>query len=87
LTLQRADVAWRLSTDPADLPQSPSGEAVKSFRSLTVDGEPVEFSDGFADLHTEVYREILGGGGCGIDAARPSVELAYRIRHDALGGA
>ena len=46
-----------------------------TFRSITVDGAEVEFSDGFADLHTRVYEEVLAGRGFGIDDARPSIEL------------
>jgi UDP-N-acetyl-2-amino-2-deoxyglucuronate dehydrogenase len=49
-----------------------------------VDGEEVEFSDGFADLHTRVYEEVLAGHGFGIDVARPSVELTADIRRMAL---
>ena len=46
----------------------------------TVDGEELEFSDGFTDLHTEVYRQILAGNGHGIDVARPSIQLTHQIR-------
>jgi UDP-N-acetyl-2-amino-2-deoxyglucuronate dehydrogenase len=45
-----------------------------------VDGVEVEFSEGFVDLHTKVYADVLGGGGFGIDDARPAIELAYQIR-------
>ena len=48
--------------------------------SITIDGEEVEFSTGFTDLHTRVYENVLAGGGFGIEDARPSIELAYRIR-------
>jgi len=51
-----------------------------TFRSITVDGEEVEFSDGFGDLHTRVYEEVLAGRGFGIADARPSVELTSQIR-------
>ena len=46
-----------------------------TFRSITVDGEEIEFSEGFTDLHTRVYEEVLAGRGFGIDDARPSIEL------------
>ncbi len=52
-----------------------------TFHSIIVDGKEVEFSEGFTDLHTAVYREILAGRGFGIDAARPSIDLAYQIRN------
>ena len=51
-----------------------------TFRSITVDGDEVEFTGGFTDLHTRVYQEMLAGRGFGIADARPSVELAHSIR-------
>lgn len=81
LELERADVRWFLSTDVADLPFAPAPGARTTFRSMAVDGVQVEMSDGFTELHTRVYEEILAGGGCGIEAARPSVELTHQIRH------
>ena len=70
--------------DAADLPFTPAPGARATFRSMTVDGAQLEFSEGFGDLHTRVYEEILAGRGCGIDAARPSVELTHQIRHAAI---
>lgn len=84
LVLEGADVRWALSRDPADLPDASRAAGAASFRRLTVDGAPVEFTDGFTDLHTRVYEEILAGRGLGIDAARPSLELAHRVRTQAL---
>jgi len=43
-------------------------------------GEEFEFSDGFTDLHTKVYRDVLAGGGFGLRDARPSIDLAHKIR-------
>ncbi len=80
LQLRHADVRWSLSVDAADLPFSPSPGKKTTFRSLTVDGEELEFTDGFSDLHTVVYRDILAGGGFGIADARPSIELVHNIR-------
>jgi UDP-N-acetyl-2-amino-2-deoxyglucuronate dehydrogenase len=48
-----------------------------------VDGEDIEFSDGFTDLHTRVYEEVLAGRGFGIDEGRKSIALSHRIRHTA----
>ena len=79
LQLKNADVQWFLSVDPADLPQRLIGKQT-TYRSITVDGEEIEFSGGFRDLHSEIYRETLAGRGFGIDAARPSIELVYQIR-------
>lgn len=81
LELERADVSWFLSVDSADLPFSARPGERTTYRSITLDGEDVEFSDGFGDLHTRVYEEILAGRGFGIDEARPSIELAYQIRN------
>ena len=80
LELERADVQWFLSTDTADLPFAPQPGVKTTFRSITVDGEEVEFSEGFTDLHTRVYEEVLAGRGFGIADARPSVELTAQIR-------
>jgi UDP-N-acetyl-2-amino-2-deoxyglucuronate dehydrogenase len=79
LELRRADVQWFLSIDERDLP-APVRGVQPTFRSITVDGEEVEFSGGFRDLHTLVYEQTLAGEGFGIADARPSIELAHRIR-------
>jgi len=80
LELEQADVSWSLSADPAHLPFAATPGKKTTFRSITVDGEEVEFSEGFTDLHTRSYEEILAGRGFGIEAARPSVELARHVR-------
>jgi UDP-N-acetyl-2-amino-2-deoxyglucuronate dehydrogenase len=81
LELEWARVSWFLSVDQVDLPSGHLEKGKAAFRSLTIDGEEVEFSDGFADLHTRVYRDILAGKGLGLDAAKPAIELAHRIRN------
>jgi UDP-N-acetyl-2-amino-2-deoxyglucuronate dehydrogenase len=81
LELERADVLWFLSIDRADLPFEATPGHKTTFRSITIDGREIEFTEGFTDLHTRVYEEVLAGRGFGIDVARPSVELAYRIRN------
>jgi UDP-N-acetyl-2-amino-2-deoxyglucuronate dehydrogenase len=80
LRLERATVKWYLSVDMSDLPFEARPGGRTTFRSITVDGAEVEFTEGFTDLHTRVYEETLAGRGFGIEDARPSVELAYRIR-------
>ena len=80
LELQHADVQWYLSTEQSDLPFAPQPGVKTTHRSITVDGEEVEFSEGFTDLHTRVYEETLAGRGFGIAEARPSVELTSLIR-------
>ncbi|WLT31801.1 Gfo/Idh/MocA family protein [Geothrix sp. PMB-07] len=81
LDLEKARVRWFLSVDPDDLPASAREANQPAFRRLAVDGDVYEFSDGFTGLHTAVYQEVLAGGGYGVEDARPSVELAHRIRH------
>lgn len=80
IELERARVRWLLSTRGDDLPPSVKDAGGYAFRSLTHDGQEVEFSTGFTDLHTEVYRQTIAGNGCGIADARPSIELAYQVR-------
>jgi UDP-N-acetyl-2-amino-2-deoxyglucuronate dehydrogenase len=80
LQLERARVRWFLSTDIADLPFVPEPGVKTTLRSITVDGAEAEFSDGFTDLHTRVYEEVLAGRGFGIDDSRPAIELSHRIR-------
>ena len=80
LELARARVRWLLSTDAADLPFAPEPGVKTTFRLISVDAVEVEFSEGFADLHTRVYEEVLAGRGFGIDDSRPSIALSHRIR-------
>jgi UDP-N-acetyl-2-amino-2-deoxyglucuronate dehydrogenase len=82
LQLERADVTWFLSTESRDLPFEAQPGTKTTHRSIAVDGEEIEFSEGFTDLHTRIYEEVLAGRGFGIDVARPSVELTARIRGD-----
>ncbi|OJX38355.1 MAG: oxidoreductase [Chloroflexi bacterium 44-23] len=80
IELEKAKVRWYLSVDATDLPFNSLPGTKSTFRSITVDGEEIEFSSGFTDLHTEVYRQILEGNGFGIDDSRPSIQLTHRIR-------
>ncbi|HUZ03178.1 MAG TPA: Gfo/Idh/MocA family oxidoreductase [Thermomicrobiaceae bacterium] len=84
LELKSAGVRWFLSTDRRDLPAQARDAGRPTFRSISVDGDEVEFTDGFTDLHTRVYEHVLAGAGFGIADARPSVEMAHRIRHAAV---
>lgn len=81
LDLKHASVQWFLSIDRHNLPHEAKTSGRRAYRSLTVDGKTIEFSDGFADLHTQVYRSILSGKGFGIQDVRPSIELATEIRN------
>jgi UDP-N-acetyl-2-amino-2-deoxyglucuronate dehydrogenase len=81
LELENARVRWFLSLDYNDIPLIQRESGKRTFRSITVNGEEIEFSEGFADLHTMTYREILAGRGFGLKEARQSVETAYTIRN------
>jgi len=81
LELENARVRWFLSLDYNDIPDSAKKTGKRTFRSITVNGEEIEFSEGFGDLHTVSYREILAGRGFGLKEARQSVETAYTIRN------
>jgi UDP-N-acetyl-2-amino-2-deoxyglucuronate dehydrogenase len=78
--LERASVKWYLSTDRRDLPFEAIPGGPTTYRSITIDGAELEFSEGFTDLHTVLYREILAGRGFGIEDARPSILLTHAIR-------
>ena len=80
LELEKARVNWFLSVNEKDLPREAIEQGKRTFRSIRIEEEEVEFSDGFTDLHTESYKEILAGNGFRVATARPSVEIAQRIR-------
>jgi UDP-N-acetyl-2-amino-2-deoxyglucuronate dehydrogenase len=80
IDLEHARVRWFLSVDKNDLPFSAKAGGKTTYRSITVDGKEIEFSDGFTDLHTRVYEETLAGRGFGIQDARPSIQLTHAIR-------
>jgi len=79
LEYEKARVRWFLSVDADDLPEVVKGKK-PTYRSITVDGEEMEFSEGFTDLHTTSYEEILAGRGYGIEDARHCVETVNVIR-------
>lgn len=79
LEYEKAKVRWFLSIDANDLPEEVKGKQ-PTFRTITVDGDEIEFSKGFTDLHTVSYEEILAGRGYGLEDARFSVETVEYIR-------
>jgi len=83
LEYENARVRWFLSIDANDLPESVKGKK-PTYRSITVNGEEMEFSEGFTDLHTTSYQEILAGRGYGIEDARHCVETVNTIRSAAI---
>ena len=74
-----ARIRWFLSVDRNDLPEHVRGQKT-TYRSITLDGEEFEFSDGFTDLHTRSYEDILARGGFGLDDVRPSIEIVSGFR-------
>lgn len=80
LELEWASVTWFLSVDGADLPRRSIEAGMPAYRSLSIDGVEIDFSERFAELHTRVYEDILTGRGVGLAEARPAVDLAYQIR-------
>jgi UDP-N-acetyl-2-amino-2-deoxyglucuronate dehydrogenase len=81
LELAGARVKWFLSIDKEDLPPECKKDNKRTYRSILLDGEEIEFSEGFTDLHTIVYKEILSGKGFGLEDALPSIVLAHDIRN------
>lgn len=79
LQYEKANVRWFLSVDSDDLPDHVKGKQT-TYRSITVDGEEVEFSGGFTDLHTLSYQEILAGRGYGLEDVRASIEVVSAFR-------
>jgi UDP-N-acetyl-2-amino-2-deoxyglucuronate dehydrogenase len=91
LEYERARVRWFLSIDANDLPESVKGKK-STYRNIDISGEKLEFSEGFTDLHTISYQEILAGNGYGLEDARHCIETVDVIRRatpvkDSLGEA
>jgi UDP-N-acetyl-2-amino-2-deoxyglucuronate dehydrogenase len=80
LRFEDATVQWFLSVNADHLPENVAGVGQRTFRSIRFEGEEIEFSEGFTDLHTESYRRILAGEGFGIQEALPSIRLVHNIR-------
>jgi len=80
LALERARVRWLLSIALDDVPPERLAQGQRAYRAITVDGEPVEFSGGFTDLHTRVYERVLAGRGFGIDDVAQAIWLVHQIR-------
>lgn len=80
LTLQKARIRWMLSIDASMLPEKVKAEGKRTYRALMMDGKEIEFSDGFTDLHTISYKQILEGKGFGLDETIKSIQLVHDIR-------
>jgi len=84
LEFEKARVRWFLSINENDLPETIKAKGQRTYRSITIDTEEIEFSGGFTDLHTESYKNILSGKGFGLEDAKPSIEIVHSIRNLAL---
>ncbi len=81
LELERARVRWFLSINYDVLPEEIKAKGQRTYRSITIEGEELEFSGGFTDLHTRVYESILSGNGYGLEDARQAIEIVHDIRN------
>lgn len=84
LELKNARVRWFLSVNARVLPKQ--AQEKRTFRLISVDGEEIEFSEGFADLHTESYKDILNGGGFGLQEVKTSIDIVHTIRNAEIVG-
>ncbi|MFC1636718.1 Gfo/Idh/MocA family oxidoreductase [Planctomycetota bacterium] len=80
LELEKARVRWFLSLDRDDLPVEPDVTNPKAYRSISINGEEIEFSGGFENLHTKSYERILSGEGFSMQDAKPAIEIVSTIR-------
>lgn len=81
LELKDANIRWCLSLETVDLPAEASESGMATYRSIKVDGKELEFTGGFTDLHTEIYKEVIAGRGFGIQDAYASIQLVHNLRH------
>ena len=86
LEYAQARVRWFLSVNAEDLPDKVKAQGQRTFRNITADGQQIEFSQGFTDLHTKIYEDILQGGGFGLEENRVAIQTVADIRSMDLAG-
>ena len=86
LEFEQARVRWFLSINYDLIPEAAKAKGMRTYRSITVDGEEIEFSEGFGELHTKSYEEILKENGFGLQETRQSIEIVHDIRHREIHG-
>ena len=86
LQLKNARVRWYLSLDCQDIPAEAQQKGMRTYRSITLEGEEIEFSDGFTNLHTATYQHILDGKGFTSDVAKACILLTHEIRNARVAG-
>jgi len=79
MELANASVSWFLSVDSLYIPKELQKQDQRTYRSIRIDDQEIEFSGGFSDLHTKIYERTLTGRGFGIEDARPSLEIVHKI--------
>ncbi len=84
LEFKNARVRWYLSIDEHDLPKQVQLDNKRTYRSITIDKQEIEFSGGFTELHTQSYQKILKGEGYGLLEARQSIDIVHDIRNSSL---
>src|SRR5690554_4997833 len=84
LEYEHARVRWFLSVDVDDVPEPVRARGQRTWRSITLDGEEIEFSGGFTDLHQKSYEEILAGRGFGLEDNRCAISTVATIRNAAI---
>ena len=82
LKFKQANVNWYLSINAENLPQKAKDQGLPTFRTLSIEGEDIEFSKGFTDLHTVSYQKIISGEGYGLADAKSSIEIVSEIRNN-----
>ena len=81
LEFAKARVRWFLSINADTLPEAAKQKGMRTYRSMTLEGEEIEFSDGFTDLHNRSYEEVFKGKGFSVADSLPSIQIAHAIRH------
>jgi UDP-N-acetyl-2-amino-2-deoxyglucuronate dehydrogenase len=81
LELKDANVRWCLSLEREDLPAEARNSGMSTYRSIKIDEKELEFTGGFTDLHTEIYKEVIAGRGFGLQDAYASIQLVHNLRH------
>lgn len=84
LEYEHARVRWFLSLDVNDVPEAERVKGKRTYRAVVADGEGIEFSDGFTELHTRIYEEVLAGRGFSLEENRVAIETVSHIRNAAL---
>ena len=81
LEFEQARVRWFLSINKDHLPDFVKKEGKTTYRSITIDGEELEFSDGFTDLHTKIYNGIINNNGFGLEETKQAIQIVHLIRN------